>query len=98
MSNSKDRVFIIYLADVDVELFFVLETMHTYQENYFGSSLFANKDLKLILIVLKNALIWDNLEKFWRRRRWGQRRPMSQNLGLYRTSFALLFTYLYFNE
>ena len=48
MSNSKDRVFIIYLADVDVELFFVLETMHTYQENYFGSSLFANKDLKLI--------------------------------------------------
>ena len=57
MSNSKDRVFIIYLADVDVELFFVLETMHTYQENYFGSSLFANKDLKLILIVLKNALI-----------------------------------------
>ena len=67
MSNSKDRVFIIYLADVDVKLFFVLETMHTYQENYFGSSLFANKDLKLILIVLKNALIWDNLEKFWRR-------------------------------
>ena len=60
MSNSKDRVFIIYLADVDVELFFVLETMHTYQENYFGSSLFANKDLKLIFR--------DNLEKFWRRR------------------------------
>ena len=55
---------------------FYTRAEHTCLENRFGSTLKAEKDLYVISIVLRNALIWGYFQYIWQSRfegRWGQK-------------------------